>query len=320
MMTPGAPEAWRVVLAGNNRAAVYVLELLLELVEAEQVLVLAPPEGGTPEWQVSIAEQADRLGIAHLTPKAVNSGSVLDQLRVHGANLFLSVYYTQIFRPELLDAVAGPCLNFHPALLPRHRGTAPLIWSIVEDEHLTGLTVHHIDRGVDTGAIVSQHSLPIHPEDTGWQLHQKMALLVRSTAAELLRDLAAGHGVPEGQPQGGPSTYHSMRDPRLNHIDWSEPAERIRNIVRALAPPLPGAYGLLDGEPLVLARVEQAEPALPTQPKQPGMFELARPGIPPLIWTGKGALRVTDFMHEGELRPGGDLARLRGVTEGALLA
>ena len=91
------------------------------------------------------------------------------------------MYYTQLFR-ALLDAMRGRyALNFHPSLLPRHRGVAPLIWAIAEGDAKAGLTVHHIDADVDAGRIVMQRPLPIHRDDTGFSLHMKTAKLVRAT-------------------------------------------------------------------------------------------------------------------------------------------
>jgi methionyl-tRNA formyltransferase len=86
---------------------------------------------------------------------------------------------------------------------------------------MTGVTAHHIDAGIDTGRVVAQRKLPIHPDDTGHTLHRKAARLVSATAAELLRDFLTGRGVPEGSPQSGRVTSHSTRDPQLNRIDFA---------------------------------------------------------------------------------------------------
>lgn len=307
------------MLAGNNLAALYVLELLVAAVEPSDVLVIAPEPNRPSSWQASLASHAERLGVPHLTPRDVNDPDIVRQVARHDPGLLLSVYYTQIFRPGLLESVAGPALNFHPSLLPRHRGVAPLIWAIVEGDTTTGVTVHHIDEGIDTGRIVLQYPIPIHPDDTGYVLHRKVAKLVRAAAAELLRSYLAGSGISAGEEQSGIATYHSSRDPQVNRIDWSWPARRIRDVVRALAPPLPGAFVPLQGEELVIARVETVSQFDERWKKTPGMVEVRR-GEPPIVWAVDGPVRLLEFVDGNEIVPGEDLPARRGFAEGQLLA
>ena len=305
------------VLAGNSLAGIEVLGLLREAWPAEDILVVAPPEQGRHGWQPSLAAEARRVGVRVVQPEKVNAPEVIASLREHGADLLLSVYYTQIFRPDLLGAVEGPAVNLHPSLLPRHRGTAPLIWAIAEGDRVTGVSAHHLTAGIDTGPLIDQAPLPIHPDDTGYTLHLKAALLVKAITARLLRTVARGDAVPKGRPQSGPVSTHSTRDPNLNHIDWEQPRHRIRDIVRALAPPLPGAYVTVGDEHVVLERVEPA--AAGTRPRAPGMFELGSPGAPALLWAADGALEVIGFRHGDESFPGAALSQRLGVLDGDMV-
>jgi methionyl-tRNA formyltransferase len=292
-----------------------VLDLLLERRPADAVLVLAPPGTSAP-WQESLAAAAASRGVRALTPDDVNAPSVEAAVREHSTRLLLSVYYTQIFRQHLIDAVVdGAAVNFHPSLLPRHRGHAPIIWSIVEGDSVTGLSLHRIDRGVDTGPLIFQRSLPIHPLDTGYTLHQKMNRLVAATAAELLRRWPRAADIPEGLPQVGRATVHRRDDPQVNHLDLTQPAERVRNVVRALAPPLPGAYVLVGGRPIVLTEVESAAPPSGV-PRPPGMVERAADGQV-VIWAGDAPLRVVRFLGaDGTVRSGDELDASGGVIVG----
>ena len=308
----------RVALAGNNLAAVYALDLLLEALSPADVLVIAPPANEHQGWQQSLASHATALGVDCLTPADVNDTAVAERVAAHGPALFLSVYYTQLFRGRLMEVIQGGALNFHPSLLPRHRGNAPLIWAIVEGDRMTGLSVHHIDAGVDTGNVIVQRKLAIHEQDTGFVLHRKMANLVRATAAELIRDFLAGKPVPPGQEQTGHASAHSVRDPRVNHLVWSDSRERIRNIVRALAPPLPGAFSLVEGEPLVLARVDPIETPATGARKTPGMVDVG-PGSEPLVWAGNGPMRLSAVVVDGTVRPGLTLLESGRLVEGQVL-
>lgn len=250
-MSPGPPN---VVLAGNNAPAVAVLDLLLEAVPAAQILCLSPPGPPRHGWQISLHRAAAARGVACLTPDDVNAAPVVAAVGEHRPGLLLSVYYTQLFRTGLLEAVDGPRLNFHPSLLPRHRGTAPIIHAIAEGDGLTGLSVHHIDVGVDTGRLVWQRPLPIHPDDTGLGLHAKLGRMVAAAAAELLCGWLRDGTVPDAFDQEGEPSVHRLGDPPLNALRLAEDSrERVRNVVRALAPPLPGAHVELAGRPRVLA-------------------------------------------------------------------
>src|SRR5262249_39830458 len=153
------------VLAGNSHAAVYVLDLLLEAWPRDDILVIAAPDTKRHSWQPSLAERAAELDVRFIAPPKVNEPDVVQTVLDHHADLLLSVYYTQIFKAPFLEAINGPAVNFHPALLPKHRGTAPLIWAIAEGDTMAGLSVHELALGVDTGDLLYQRLLPIHPDD-----------------------------------------------------------------------------------------------------------------------------------------------------------
>ena len=292
-----------VVLAGNNEASVLVLDLLLEAMAPGELLVIAPPGGPRHGWQRSLARAAQQRDVRCLTPDDVNDETTVEAVRAHAAGLLLSVYYTKLFKTPFLEAVDGPRLNFHPSLLPRHRGTAPLIHAIAEGDTATGLSVHHLELGVDTGRLVWQRPLPILPHDTGWDLHHKMNRLVGAAAAELLRGWLADGTLPEAIDQVGEPSYHSSRDPRLNHLDWTAPRRRVRDVVRALAPPLPGAFTVWRGTEVVLASVTEVDDDGPAE--APGVVRIGRDG--PRVWAADGALRVDEFLLGGERWPGSAL-------------
>ncbi len=304
----------RPLLAGNSQAAVDVLDLLLEEWDAGDLLVIAPPHGPKHDWQPSLADHADRRGVSVLTPERVNNPDVVAQVADHGTDLLLSVYYTQLFDESLLGTVDGLAVNFHPSLLPRHRGTAPLIWAIAEGDTMTGVSVHELTLGVDTGPLLWQRPLAIHPDDTGFTLHLKAALLVSATAAELLRRVAGGRALPEPVQQSGTATVHTSRDPQLNRIDWSDSAERVRNIIRALAAPLPGAYTTWQGRTLGLEELRLVNATGPA--RTPGMVE--RDDGRMLVWAGDHPLEIVSARFEDSFLDQDALAEL-GIGEGELL-
>jgi len=305
------------VLAGNNIAGQYALDVAVNLLGADAVTVLAPPDTSTAGWQVSLARSARALGVVTLTPADVNAQEAVSAVAEAAPGLVLSVYYTQIFKAPFFAAIDCPAINFHPSLLPRHRGTAPLIWAIADGETRTGVTAHHIDTGIDTGDVVDQQALPIHRDDTGFSLHRKAALLVRAMTASLLRQWARDGSLPPRRQQHGEASYHSRKDPPLNHVDWSAPSERVRNVVRALAHPLPGAHAWLDRRRIVLDRVEPV-PAAGRGQRPPGMVTLLDGGEP-AVWAADGPVRLATFIDDGRAAPAQGLVEAGVLYEGAVL-
>jgi UDP-4-amino-4-deoxy-L-arabinose formyltransferase/UDP-glucuronic acid dehydrogenase (UDP-4-keto-hexauronic acid decarboxylating) len=191
------------------------------------------------------------------------------------------------------------------------------VWAIAEGDAMTGVTAHRIDTGVDTGRIVDQQRLPIHPMDTGFTLHGKAARLVRAMAARLLRSFLADGSMPEGFEQTGAASVHRLSDPALNHLDWHDGRERIRNITRALAPPLPGAYSFIGDQTVTFSRLRLAE-STGSREWPPGTIG-PNPGDLPMVWAGDGPLAVEEFVVDGVTLDGRELLSLPGIQPGGQL-
>ena len=170
------------------------------------------------------------------------------------------------------------------------------------------MTAHLIDEGVDTGPIIDQLSLPIHPDETGYELHLKAAHLSTELCARLLRHWLRERSLPAARPQQGTPSLHRARDATLNALDLNQGATRIRNIVRALCPPFPGATLELGGEHVVIGRVERLEHEIPRE--TPGTIAVSTEVV--VLHTADDPL-VVDRWYDGErMRHGDELAtRLR---------
>lgn len=306
----------RIVLAGNNLPAVEVLHLLLERMDPASLLVLTPPDESRREWQPSLARAATVAGVRCLQPVDVNATDVVMEVQRHQPDLLLSVYYTQIFKAPFLASIAGPKINFHPALLPRHRGTAPLIWAIVEGDDSAGVTAHHIDEGIDTGPPILQRSVPINHDDTGFDLHLKASRLVHRMAADVLCGIWAGRPLSSPEVARHDPSYHGRADATLNHLNWKNSSQRIRNIVRALAHPLPGAYVIAGTQRLIVERLQPVRPSANLGRRPPGSIELPHDSGP-LVWTATDLLRIEAWRDGDFVRPGEEMNSY--LYEGMLL-
>jgi len=154
-------------------------------------------------------------------------------------DIIISVYYRDIIKPHVIEAVRGRIFNLHPSLLPRHRGCSSLTWALIEGDTVAGLTYHYIDRGVDTGRILLQAALQVAPDETQATLYQRAmesGVAFWPAAFELVKA-----GFP-GVPQQGEASLHKRGAPDGGQIDDSWPLERVERFIRAMTyPPYPYA-------------------------------------------------------------------------------
>jgi methionyl-tRNA formyltransferase len=200
---------------------------------------------------------------------------------------------TRLFRTARLGA-----FNMHGSLLPKFRGKAPVNWAVLLGETQTGATLHAMVARADAGDMVDQQAVPIGPRDTASQVMARVVEAARSVLDRQLTALLAGT-APRHRQDESQATCFGGRKPEDGRINWSWPARRIFNLVRAVTRPYPGAFGdLPDGRRL---QVWWAE----TEPSEP----LAAPGAmlsadPLRIAAGDGVLRITDFEWREGASPG----------------
>jgi len=291
----------RIVLAGNGLASIYAVDVLMAR-GFDKILVVAPPGGRLYDWNPSLADHAAWLRLPVLTPWDINGESTLSALERFGPDVLLSVNYPWLFHERLLGIARKVSVNFHPSLLPRYRGVAPLVWQIVNGEEKSGITAHVLERTVDTGDIIAQTEFQLTGEETGFELTRRTASLFRDTTFPLTLDLLA-RDVLQCWPQAGTPSLYRRHDSVLNEIIWSQPAERIARIIRALAPPFPTAWTHWRGQRVELHRAS-ASNANPPPSAAPGTVMRDEEGWP-IVATGAGWLRIDRLSFSGTALDGG---------------
>ncbi|CAG0124520.1 methionyl-tRNA formyltransferase [Rhodocyclaceae bacterium] len=198
-------------------------------------------------WFDSVAELAALHDIPVITPDNPNTPEVVERIRALQPDFFFSFYYREMLKRELLALPRQGALNMHGSLLPKYRGRVPVNWAIIKGETETGATLHYMTEKPDNGDIVAQQAVPILPYDTALQVFQKVTVAAEMALHACLPDLLAGkaQAVPQDLSQGA---YYGGRKPEDGVIDWSKPAQEIHNLVRAVAPPYPGASTRLMGK------------------------------------------------------------------------
>ncbi len=206
-------------------------------------------------WFASVAELAALHDIPVITPDNPNSVKVLEQIRAVQPDFLFSFYYREMFKRELLEIPKYGALNMHGSLLPKYRGRVPVNWAIINGETETGATLHYMTEKPDNGAVLAQQAVPILPDDTAFDVFQKVTVAAEIALNACLPALLAGSAksVTQDLSQGA---YFGGRKPEDGIIDWSQDARSIHNLVRAVAPPYPGASTQLLGKPMRILQTQ----------------------------------------------------------------
>ena len=288
--------ALRIVFAGTPEFAVPSLRAAASRNEVVAVYTQPDrPAGRGRGLQASkVKLEAIQRGIPVLQPESLKSQLSRDALRALKPDLLVVVAYGLILPQKILDIPTHGCWNVHASLLPRWRGAAPIQRAIEAGDTETGVCLMQMEKGLDTGPVLLSQRIAIGAQETGGQLHDRLAELGAQTLADGLGLLRAGmRPVPQPQSAIGVTYAHKL-DKAEARLDWSQPADVLARKVRAFNP-WPVAEATLADERV---RIHDAIPLPLAHAVVPGSLLLAnREGID--IACGDGALRIRVLQREG---------------------
>jgi UDP-4-amino-4-deoxy-L-arabinose formyltransferase/UDP-glucuronic acid dehydrogenase (UDP-4-keto-hexauronic acid decarboxylating) len=199
----------------------------------------------------SVAQRCAFEQLPVYAPTDINHPLWVERIRALEPDMLFSFYYRQLLGPQILQCAPQGAYNLHGSLLPRYRGRAPVNWVLVKGETETGVTLHQMTERPDAGAIVAQRAVAIERKDTALTLHRKLNQAAQLLLADSLPKLK--HGALRPQPQDErQASYYGARTPADGALDWSQPAESLFNLVRAVAQPYPGAFTFVGEQPLTI--------------------------------------------------------------------
>ncbi len=242
----------RVVFAGTPEFAARALDAIAAAGH-QVVLVLTRIDQPAGRGQASARKPGQAAGARATAspiaqPRSLRDAALQAQLRALDADAMVVAAYGLILPKPMLEAPRRGCLNIHASLLPRWRGAAPIQRAIEAGDTETGITVMQMDEGLDTGPMLLAEREPIGPEDTGGSLHDRLAALGARGDRRGAR-AAARDGTLAAQPQAAAGVTYAHKLSRADaSIDWSAPARRIVDRVRAFDP-VPGATTALERLP-----------------------------------------------------------------------
>lgn len=319
----------RLVMFGTGPFAVPTLKSLLESAEHEVLALVTRPiaDGGKRRKTAEnpTRDLGEAAGLTILDPRDANDPAFIEDLCQYRADALVVCDYGQILSPECLGAAPLGGINLHGSLLPKYRGAAPVQWSVLSGDSVTGVTVIHMTPRLDGGPCLVQRELTIDPLETAAELEPRLAQLGVEPVHEALRMLADwDRQSPLGQIQ---DPQAATRAPRLKKsdglIDWNQGARQIVNQVRAFQP-WPGSFTHwhpAGKNPLRLillsVRVESDDSAPGLEPGQITEAEGGRL----IVQTGQGTLRVDQLQPAGKRAMAtADFLRGQPVSPGDQLA
>jgi methionyl-tRNA formyltransferase len=248
-----------VVFAYSEVGVRCVRELLAQGVEIPLLFTHAD-DPGESQWFGSVQQLAEAHGLKVETPVNPNTPKWIAAGAAANPDFLFSFYYRFMLEKAWLEVPRRGALNMHGSLLPKYRGRAPVHWAILNGESVTGASLHYMVEKPDAGALVDQQSIPILENDTALDVSLKVAEAAEQVLRRSLPKLVAGSAEARmlDLTQG---SYFGRRRPEDGRIDWRCPARAVHDLVRAVAPPFPGAFTEVNG-----CRLAVLETRLDAQP------------------------------------------------------
>ena len=190
-----------------------------------------------------VKELAQSAGIPVFQPERIKREEGVAMLKSCAPDLCVTAAFGQLLSQEILDIPPLGTINVHSSLLPKHRGSAPINWSIIKGDPVTGVTTMFTDKGMDTGDILLTRETPIGPAENAGELTDRLAVMGAQLLIETIRALEAGTLARTPQDHAA-ATYELKMDKELGRIDWSKSAQELDWLVRGTTP-WPGAFTTL---------------------------------------------------------------------------
>jgi methionyl-tRNA formyltransferase len=228
------------------------------------------------QWFGSVMQLAAQHGLNVVTPDSPNTAEWIARGTAAQPDFVFSFYYRHMLDPAWLTLPRRGALNIHGSLLPKYRGRAPVHWAIIHGESMTGASLHYMVEKPDAGALVDQEAVPILENDTALEVSIKVAAAAQTVLRRSLPPLIAGTALARPLDLAAGS-YFGRRRPEDGRIDWRCGARAVHDLVRAVAPPFPGAFTEVSGYRIAILATR-----LDTQP-------VKYPAQTPCLYASEGA-------------------------------
>lgn len=219
-------------------------------------------------WFERVADTAAELGLPVAYVDDLAGDALIDAVRTAAPDAIFSFYFRSLLPEAVLAMAPRGAYNMHGSLLPYFRGRAPTNWAVLKGAQETGATLHAMTARADAGGIVDRQAVPILPDDTARQVFDKVTVAAEQVLWRSLPKIIDG-SVRLQSNDVAHGSYCGARQPEDGRIDWSRPAQEVYDLIRAVAPPYPGAFTEVGGRRFVVAKARRARIASTTE--RPGL-------------------------------------------------
>ncbi len=289
----------KIIFMGTPEFAVPAIDALMEAGH-EIVAVFSQPDKpkgrGYTLTPPPVKVKALEHNIPVYQPTSMKDGEALRIFEDIQPDVAVVIAYGKILPKEILDAPKYGCINVHASLLPKYRGAAPIQWSVIDGEAVTGVTTQQMDVGLDTGDMLMKTETPIDPDETAGELHDRLSEMSAKLIVDTLAALEKGELHPEKQDDAQ-SCYAKMLTKELCAVDWRKDARTVHNQIRGLSP-WPVAVAVMEGKKLKIHR--SALSALSSDAAQCGEVICLNPFT--VQCGGHTAIELLEIQAEGKKR------------------
>ncbi len=201
-----------------------------------------------------VKEYALEKGLRIFQPEKISKNDEFkDAIRELEPDLVVVVSYGIILPKSFLKIPKLGCINVHPSMLPKYRGSAPIQWAILNGDSSTGVTIMYLDEGMDSGDIIKQKEVEIDPDETTGELWNRLSSIGADLLLECVNNI--DKGIIERRPQPEDYTLAPMLEKTMSKIDWNKSSIEIKNLIRGLNP-IMGTYSLLNDKKIKIWRAQ----------------------------------------------------------------
>lgn len=302
----------RIVFMGTPDFAAAILQRLIDT-GRNVVGVFSQPDKPVGRKQIITPTATKVVAMEHnipvFQPAKLRDGEALKIMQELKPDLTVVAAYGKILPKDILDVAPLGNVNVHGSLLPEYRGSAPIQWSVINGDKVTGITTMFMAEGMDTGDMIMKFELPIGEDETAGELFDRMAELGAESIEKTLE--LFDNGEVKAEPQNEEeATYAPMLKKEMGEIDFGKTAEEIHNLVRGLNP-WPMAYTFLDGKSVKIHEAKEVEGFSGTEG---ALLDEKRF----VVGTKNGAVEFITVQPEGKNKmSGADFIRGRRLEKGA---
>jgi len=302
----------RIVVNGQQAFGADVLKALLERGEEVVAVYCAPDkEGGSPD---PLAEAAREAGIELRQPESFETDEAPGELAALEPDLMVMAFVILMVPERVLNVPTHGTIQYHPSLLPRHRGPSAINWAIIQGDTTTGVTIFWPDEGLDTGPVLLTKEVEITPDDTLGSLYFDKLYPVGVDALLESVDLVRDGKAPKREQNDDDATYESWCGHDQVEVDWSKPVREVHDLIRG-ANPRPGAWTTVKGDEVQVLDADRLDDDPGAAPGE--VVEVDDERL--VVAAGGGAIAVRLVRAGGDKVAAGEFARGAGLAAGARL-